>query len=100
MLVGALRNARRAGVDLAEQARLANEGLGEYARDGGFVTGQIARIDLSAETATIVNAGHPASAAVARRSRRAVALEADPPFGTVRDRGTRCRTCRSSPATG
>ena len=30
ILVGALRNARRAGVDLGEQARLANAGLGDY----------------------------------------------------------------------
>src|SRR4051795_7332269 len=55
VLVGALRNARRSGVGLGEQARLANEGLAEYARRGGFVTGQLARIDLQAETATIVN---------------------------------------------
>ena len=30
VLVGALRNARRAGADLAEQARLANAGLEAY----------------------------------------------------------------------
>jgi hypothetical protein len=43
VLVGALRNARRAGVDLGAQARLANEGLYCFARRGGFVTGQLAR---------------------------------------------------------
>jgi serine phosphatase RsbU (regulator of sigma subunit) len=59
VLVGALRNARRAGAGLAEQARLANAGLCDFAQRGGFVTGQVARIDLRAETATIVNAGHP-----------------------------------------
>src|SRR3954447_5974181 len=59
VLVGALRNARRAGVGLGEQARLANTGLHDFARRGGFVTGQLARIDLRAGTATIVNAGHP-----------------------------------------
>src|ERR671910_1220793 len=49
VLVGALRNARRAGVGLAEQARLANAGLGDFAKRGrfvtgmgGFVTGQVA----------------------------------------------------------
>src|SRR3954454_10774130 len=50
VLVGGLRNARRAGVGLSEHARLANTGLAEYARRGGFVTGQLARIDLQAET--------------------------------------------------
>src|SRR5829696_3531332 len=46
ILVGALRNARRAGVELGEQARLANAGLGEYTGWSDFVTGQVARIDL------------------------------------------------------
>jgi serine phosphatase RsbU (regulator of sigma subunit) len=60
LLVGALRNARRAGVGLDEQARLANAALGDYVRwSAGFVTGQLVRVDLRTETATIVNAGHP-----------------------------------------
>ncbi len=46
VLVGALRNARRAGVGLAEQARLANTGLGDHTGWDGFVTGQVVRIDL------------------------------------------------------
>src|SRR3954463_15496938 len=58
VLVGALRNARRAGVGLAEQAGSANRGLANFARRGGFVTGQLARVDLRSQTATIVNAGH------------------------------------------
>jgi len=35
VLVGALRNARRAGAGLAEQARLANAGLCDFARGAG-----------------------------------------------------------------
>jgi serine phosphatase RsbU (regulator of sigma subunit) len=85
VLVGGLRNARRAGVGLGEQARLANEGLAEYARRGGFVTGQLARIDLRAETATIVNAGHPPPLRLRGGRLEEVGLHADPPFGTVRD---------------
>jgi len=85
VLVGGLRNARRAGVGLGEQTRLANAGLAEYARSGGFVTGQVARIDLRAETATIVNAGHPPPLRLRGGRLEAVALEADPPFGIVRD---------------
>jgi serine phosphatase RsbU (regulator of sigma subunit) len=83
VLVGALRNARRAGVGLGEQARLANEGLHDFARRGGFVTGQLARIDLRAETATIVNAGHPSPRRLRGGRVEAVALESDPPFGIV-----------------
>src|SRR5215210_5227063 len=85
VLVGGLRNARRAGVGLGEQARLANEGLAEYAGRGGFVTGQVARIDLRAETATIVNAGHPLPLRLRGGRLEEVELDADPPFGTVRE---------------
>jgi serine phosphatase RsbU (regulator of sigma subunit) len=86
ILVGALRNARRAGVDLGEQARLANAGLGDYTEWGGdFVTGQVARIDLRTQTATIVNAGHPLPLRLRNGRVACVALEADAPFGIVRD---------------
>ena len=57
VLVGGLRNARRQGVGLAEQARLANDALADQARDEQFVTGLVVRIDLAAATAGIVNAG-------------------------------------------
>src|SRR5215216_6768983 len=83
VLVGALRNARRAGVSLVEQARLANEGLHGFARRGGFVTGQLVRIDLREESATIVNAGHPSPLRLRRGRVEPVALRADPPFGIV-----------------
>ena len=59
VLVGGLRNARRRGVELGEQARLANDALAEQAHDGQFVTGLLVRIDLASATAGIVNAGHP-----------------------------------------
>jgi serine phosphatase RsbU (regulator of sigma subunit) len=84
VLVGALRNARRAGVGLDEQARLGNAELADHAAGGGFVTGQVARIDLSAGTATIVNAGHPPPLRLRNGLVEHVRLEADPPFGTVR----------------
>ena len=83
VLVGGLRNARRAGAGLAEQARLANEGLGEHAGWGQFVTGQVARIDLHSQVATIVNAGHPPPLRLCAGRVEGVALDADPPFGTV-----------------
>jgi serine phosphatase RsbU (regulator of sigma subunit) len=84
VLVGGLRNARRAGVGLGAQARLANVGLGQHAGWTQFVTGQVARIDLRTQTATIVNAGHPLPLRLRRGRVDCVALEADPPFGTAR----------------
>ncbi|MGZ6576352.1 MAG: PP2C family protein-serine/threonine phosphatase [Solirubrobacteraceae bacterium] len=81
LTVGALRNARRAGVGLAEQARNADASLGQYIDAGGFVTGQIARIELRTGTATIVNAGHPHPLRLREGRVESIALVADPPFG-------------------
>jgi serine phosphatase RsbU (regulator of sigma subunit) len=83
VLVGALRNARRAGVGLGEQARMANDGLHAFTRGSGFVTGQVVRIDLTQETATVVNAGHPTPLRLRGGRVEAVALKADLPFGIV-----------------
>ena len=85
LLVGALRNARRAGVGLAEQARLANLGLGEHVHWSDFVTAQIARIDLRTETAMIVNAGHELPLRLRGGRVEAIELFADPPFGIACD---------------
>ena len=85
ILVGGLRNARRAGVELGEQVRLASASLGDYTGWSDFVTGQVARIDLRSQTATIVNAGHPLPLRLRDGQVTPVALEADPPFGIVRD---------------
>jgi serine phosphatase RsbU (regulator of sigma subunit) len=85
VLVGGLRNARRAGVALGEQARLASAGLGDYVGWGQFVTGQVARIDLRTQTATIVNAGHPLPLRLRAGRVTTVDLEPDPPFGAFSD---------------
>jgi len=83
VLVGALRNARRAGVELAEQARLANAALCKHVQQSAFVTGQIVRIDLRTETATIINAGHHPPLRLRDGCVEQVQLEADPAFGIV-----------------
>jgi serine phosphatase RsbU (regulator of sigma subunit) len=83
VLVGALRNARRRGVGLAEQAALANEALTSYAGEEEFVTGQLVRIDLRSGTARIVNAGHPPPIRVRDGRAERVALGADLPFSAA-----------------
>ncbi|WP_229373228.1 PP2C family protein-serine/threonine phosphatase [Umezawaea beigongshangensis] len=59
LLVGALRGARRAGGDLAEQARRANQALLEHGRHS-LATGLLLRVDLREGGVELVNAGHPA----------------------------------------
>ena len=80
VLVGALRNARRRGVSLEEQASFAHEALTSHAEDEEFVTGQLVRIDLPTGTARIVNAGHPAPIRVRDGHAEWVALRSDLPF--------------------
>ena len=80
VLVGALRNARRGGVGLAEQAGLAHRALAGYATRGGFVTGQLVRVDLPSRTAHIVNAGHPPPIRIRAGKAEEISLRADPPF--------------------
>ncbi len=89
VLVGALRNARRRGVGLAEQARLANDALAEQAREDQFVTGLLVRIGLASATAGIVNAGHPPPLRLRAGRVEQVRLEADRPFGLQPGRGYR-----------
>jgi serine phosphatase RsbU (regulator of sigma subunit) len=83
ILVGALRNARRAGVGLTEQARRASAGLAEYVKRSEFVTGQLARIDLRAGTATVVNAGHPPPLRLRNGRVEVVELDVDLPFAIL-----------------
>jgi serine phosphatase RsbU (regulator of sigma subunit) len=82
VLVGALRNARRAGVGLAEQADRANAELARQVQQSQFVTGQIVRVDLERGTAAIVNAGHPGPLRLRDGRVEHVELEPDVPFGT------------------
>ena len=83
LLVGALRNARRRGLDLDAQARYANDALIDNASVGRFVTGQLVRVDLTAGTAAIVNAGHPFPLLVREGRVQEIGLGIEPPFGVV-----------------
>ncbi|QEC46332.1 serine/threonine-protein phosphatase [Baekduia soli] len=85
VLVGALRNARRAGINLAEQARLAGAALNEHAGPGGFVTGQLVRVDLARGVAYVVNAGHPWPLRLRAGHAESLRLDPDLPFGVERD---------------
>jgi serine phosphatase RsbU (regulator of sigma subunit) len=81
LLVGALRNARRRGMSLAEQARYANEALLDNAPVGQFVTGQLVRVDLATGRAVVVNAGHPFPLRLRDGEVSEVELLIEPPFG-------------------
>jgi len=83
VLVGALRNARRAGLGLADQARQAHERLAAEVRAGEFVTGQLVRVDLDSGCARIVNAGHPPPLRLRAGRVSEVELVPELPFGAL-----------------
>ncbi|MDW4907241.1 PP2C family protein-serine/threonine phosphatase [Streptomyces sp. ADMS] len=80
LLVGALRRARRAGADLGEQARQADEAMREHGRQG-YVTGQLLRISLIDGRTEFVNAGHPWPLRMRNGEVREVTPKIDMPFG-------------------
>jgi serine phosphatase RsbU (regulator of sigma subunit) len=83
LFVGSVRNGRRRGASLEEQARLADAALAEHAGGSQFVTGQLVRVDLAACTAEVVNAGHPPPLRLRDGVVDEVPLDADPPFNAL-----------------
>ncbi|NEK85263.1 serine/threonine-protein phosphatase [Blastococcus saxobsidens] len=86
LLVGALRNGRRRGLDLAEQARYANDSLAHNAAAGGFVTGLLVRVDLETGRAEAINAGHTVPLRLRDGKVEELGLRVEPPFGVVPDK--------------
>ncbi|HET6530468.1 MAG TPA: PP2C family protein-serine/threonine phosphatase [Actinoplanes sp.] len=67
LCVGGLRNARRRGGTLLEQAQAANHALIDHAQERStFVTGILGRLDLRTGILAVVNAGHPAPLSLSR----------------------------------
>ncbi|RPH74968.1 MAG: serine/threonine-protein phosphatase, partial [Candidatus Rokuibacteriota bacterium] len=63
MTIPRLRNTRRQGASLLEQAAAANTALSEYApsvADDAYATGLLGRLELRSGALTLVNAGHDA----------------------------------------
>src|SRR5829696_4617902 len=83
LVVGALRNQRRAGGSLIDQAQSAHEALLDHAQDGGFVTGQLIRIDLVEREARILNAGHPRPFRLREGRAEEIALPPQQPLGAA-----------------
>ncbi|MFB9961913.1 PP2C family protein-serine/threonine phosphatase [Sinosporangium siamense] len=80
LLVNASRGARRAGCDLAEQARRTHRALLDHGQ-GGLATGQLLRIALDGSKMQLVNAGHPWPLRLRDGEVEEVPLDIDPPFG-------------------
>lgn len=82
LLVNASRGARRAGTDLAEQARCTHQALLDHGRRT-FATGQMLRIALDGTGAQLVNAGHPWPLRLREGTVDEIPLVVNLPFGVA-----------------
>ncbi|NLU69396.1 serine/threonine-protein phosphatase [Streptomyces sp. HNM0574] len=80
LVVGALRNSRRARATLAEQARAAHQAVLTHG-EAATVTGQLLRIDLRTGRFLLVNAGHPWPLRLRDGRVEELSPAVDPPFG-------------------
>jgi serine phosphatase RsbU (regulator of sigma subunit) len=88
LCVGSLRNTRRQGGSLLEQARAANDAIFEHTEKSaieGFVTGLIGRLDLRTGSLSLVNAGHVAPFLARAGAVSPVELPAQFPLGMFSD---------------
>ncbi|GAA3396691.1 PP2C family protein-serine/threonine phosphatase [Cryptosporangium minutisporangium] len=80
--VGSLRNSRRVGMALTDQAAAANQTLKDNAPGGfGFATGLIAQLELPTGLLRMVNAGHIPPLLVRGQVVEELMLPIDLPFG-------------------
>ncbi len=86
LLVNASRGARRAGADLAEQARQTHQALLDHGRQT-FATGQFLRIPLDGTSAQLVNAGHPWPLRLRDGTVSELNLTVNMPFGLTHHQG-------------
>lgn len=80
LLINASRGARRAGADLAEQARQTHQAMLDHSRST-FATGQLLRIALDGSSARLVNAGHLWPLRLREGTVQEIKLHVNLPFG-------------------
>jgi serine phosphatase RsbU (regulator of sigma subunit) len=88
LCVGSLRNTRRQGASLLDQAAAANTALAEYATsvdEDGYATGLLGRVDLPTGVLSLVNAGHVAPYLARAGQVEPISLAAGLPMGLFAD---------------
>jgi serine phosphatase RsbU (regulator of sigma subunit) len=81
LTVSAIRNARRSGAAILEQARTANRHLTEQFAHAEFVTGLLLQIEVTTGHGSIVVAGHPPPLRLRDGAVSIVSVSPDPPLG-------------------
>ncbi len=88
LCVGALRNSRRAGASVLDQAAAADAAIRDHA-ERAFVTGLLGRLELRTGVLGLVNAGHVPPFLIRGDAVEPVHLPVDLPFGLNESRGYR-----------
>ncbi|MFP5317588.1 MAG: SpoIIE family protein phosphatase [Acidimicrobiia bacterium] len=83
LALGSLRNSRRAGLGMVEQARRANDDMTSHADLDQFVTGLLLQADLRSGRVMAVNAGHPRPYRLRDGRVECLEMDADLPFGMI-----------------
>jgi serine phosphatase RsbU (regulator of sigma subunit) len=81
LTVSAMRNARRGGSTIVDQARIANRHLYEQFAYAEFVTGLIMQLEVATGHGSLINAGHPPPLLLREGAVSVVPLLPDPPLG-------------------
>jgi serine phosphatase RsbU (regulator of sigma subunit) len=88
--VGGLRNTRRRGRSLVEQAEAVNATVAEHAgARGAFITAVLGRLDLRTGTCVLINAGHPPPLLLRGDDLRPVESPGNYPLGMFAEAGYR-----------
>ncbi|MFE6063985.1 PP2C family protein-serine/threonine phosphatase [Streptomyces sp. NPDC056431] len=85
LAINALRNARRAGLSLADQAALADQAVYAQYRGGAFVSVLLLRFDLTTGEVEAVDAGSPRLWRLRGHSVESIGFEAQLPLGMFED---------------
>ncbi|HZG04743.1 MAG TPA: PP2C family protein-serine/threonine phosphatase [Streptomyces sp.] len=96
LLIGALRGARRAGCDLAEQARRAHQAMIDHS-GGALATGLLLRVRLRDGRIELVNAGHPWPLRLREGKVEEISLSVNLPFGVRSPHGYRIQSLGLQP---
>lgn len=97
LLVGALRNGRRCGLEIVDQVQRADAAVAAHGDGESFVTGLVLRVELATGRVQIVVAGHPIPLLLRDGQVKAVALDRDVPFGLMGEEGYRLQRLRLEP---
>ncbi|PBC85436.1 Serine phosphatase RsbU, regulator of sigma subunit [Streptomyces sp. 2224.1] len=81
LAVNALRNARRAGIGLADQAALADQAVHDHYRGAAYVSTLLLRIELATGRVEAIDAGSPQMWRMRGKSVERIDLEAQLPLG-------------------